>query len=89
MYIVRPVARFRVGGGGGGRCKVSFMDSRVPRSFAKPWRTNGVLLYSSAQMKCYRLFLYVNYSWIMHIADYTALSIGRLFLLSGKTESYM
>ena len=36
-----------------------------------PWRTNGVPLSSSAQMKSYRLIIY---SWIMHLADYTAIS---------------
>ena len=55
------------------------VDSRV-----WPWRMNGVglPLNSSAQMKSYRVFLffiYVNYSWIMHLADYTAISIWVVF----------
>ena len=40
-----------------------------------PWRTNGVPLSSNAQLKSYRLFICVNYSWIMYLADYTAISI--------------
>ena len=41
-----------------------------------PWRMNGVPLNSSAQMKSYRFFYILKlYRWIMHLADYTAISI--------------